>query len=70
MTCVGHASYAGATTMKAHRDAGLRGVGYQQAFGPDAREADAKFDAARAKIESLRPGETPLDKLGLSPHAP
>jgi 5-methylthioadenosine/S-adenosylhomocysteine deaminase len=70
VTCVGDASDAGATTMRALRDAGLRGVVYQEAFGPDAREAAAKFDTAREKIDRLRSGETALVTLGLSPHSP
>ncbi|HEX6184666.1 MAG TPA: amidohydrolase family protein [Pyrinomonadaceae bacterium] len=70
VTCVGDASSAGADVMRAMRDAGLRGVVFQEAFGPDGREAAARFDAARAKIDALRGGETPLVSLGLSPHAP
>jgi 5-methylthioadenosine/S-adenosylhomocysteine deaminase len=70
VTCVGDASDSGATTMRALRDAGLRGVVYQEAFGPDAREAAVKFDKAREKIDALRSGETPLVTLGLSPHSP
>ena len=70
VTCVGDASDSGATTMKALRDAGLRGVVYQEAFGPDAREAAQQFDKAREKIERLRSGETALVTLGLSPHSP
>src|SRR5918912_3294414 len=70
VTCVGDASDSGATTMHALRDAGLRGVVYQEAFGQDAREAAAKFEHARAKIEALRAFETPLVTLGLSPHSP
>jgi cytosine/adenosine deaminase-related metal-dependent hydrolase len=70
ITCVGDASDSGATTMRALRDAGLRGVVYQEAFGPDAREAAARFDGAREKIGRLRSGETPLVTLGLSPHSP
>jgi cytosine/adenosine deaminase-related metal-dependent hydrolase len=70
VTCVGDASDSGATTMRALRDAGLRGVVYQEAFGPDAREAAAKFEHARAKIERLRASETALVTLGLSPHSP
>ena len=70
VTCVGDASDAGATTMRALRDSGLRGVVYQEAFGPDAREAGAQFDKAREKIERLRSGETALVTLGLSPHSP
>ena len=70
VTCVGDASDSGATTMRALRDAGLRGVVYQEAFGPDASEAAAKFDHAREKIDRLRGSETPLVTLGLSPHSP
>ncbi|HEX8686242.1 MAG TPA: amidohydrolase family protein [Pyrinomonadaceae bacterium] len=70
VTCLGDASSAGATTMRALRDSGLRGVVFQEAFGPDAREAASQFDAARARIDALRGGETPLVALGLSPHAP
>lgn len=70
ITCVGDASDSGAPVMRALRDAGLRGVVFQEAFGPDARSAAAQFDVARAKVEALRGGETPLVALGLSPHAP
>src|SRR5829696_3284308 len=70
VTCVGDASDSGATTMRALRDAGLRGVVYQEAFGPDAGEAAARFDRAREKIGRLRSGETALVTLGLSPHSP
>ncbi|MBV9924139.1 MAG: amidohydrolase family protein [Acidobacteria bacterium] len=70
VTCVGDASDAGATTMKALRDAGLRGVVYQEAFGPDARVVAEQYDKAREKIERLRSGETALVTLGLSPHSP
>ena len=70
VTCVGDASDSGATTMKALRDAGLRGIVYQEAFGPDARSAAEQFDKARAKLYALRGGESRLVKLGLSPHSP
>lgn len=70
VTCVGDASDAGATTMRALRDVGLRAIVFQEAFGPDERDAAAKFDVAREKIERLRGDETALVKLGLSPHAP
>jgi cytosine/adenosine deaminase-related metal-dependent hydrolase len=70
ITCVGDASDAGATTMRALRDTGLRGVVFQEAFGPDEREATAQFDKTRAKIDRLRGGETALVTLGLSPHSP
>jgi 5-methylthioadenosine/S-adenosylhomocysteine deaminase len=70
VTCVGDASDAGAVVMRALRDAGLRGVVFKEAFGPDARGAGERFEKARGDIDALRPSETPLVTLGLSPHAP
>ncbi|HYE13034.1 MAG TPA: amidohydrolase family protein, partial [Pyrinomonadaceae bacterium] len=70
VTCVGDACSEGANAMRALRDAGLRGVVYQEAFGPDASLAGGQFDKARHAIDSLRAGETGLVRLGLSPHAP
>ncbi|HYH87516.1 MAG TPA: amidohydrolase family protein [Pyrinomonadaceae bacterium] len=70
VTCVGDASDAGAGVMRALSDAGLRAVVFQEAFGPDERDAASKFDVAREKIERLRGSETALVRLGLSPHAP
>ena len=70
VTCVGDASDSGATTMRALRDAGLRGVVFQEAFGVDERESARQFDRAREKIERLRGAETALVTLGLSPHSP
>ncbi|MDT7689304.1 MAG: aminodeoxyfutalosine deaminase [Acidobacteriota bacterium] len=70
VTCVGDASASGATTMRALRDAGLRAVVFQEAFGVDEREAAAQFEKARAQVDSLRGVETALVTLGLSPHSP
>jgi 5-methylthioadenosine/S-adenosylhomocysteine deaminase len=70
VTCVGDASDAGACVMRALGEVGLRGVVFQEAFGPDERDAQAQFEKARVKIESLRASETARVQLGLSPHAP
>jgi 5-methylthioadenosine/S-adenosylhomocysteine deaminase len=70
VTCVADASDSAVTTMRALADVGLRGIVYQEAFGPDEREAGAQFEKAREKVERLRAGETALVALGLSPHAP
>jgi cytosine/adenosine deaminase-related metal-dependent hydrolase len=70
VTTVGDAGDSGRTTMPAMADAGLRGVVFQEAFGVDEREAAGQFGKARAKIAALRPLETPLVRLGLSPHSP
>lgn len=70
VTSLGDASDAGAQVMRALSDVGLRGTVFSEAFGPDSSLARQQFDKARAKIESLRGGETPLVKLGISPHSP
>src|SRR5919202_5012781 len=70
ITTVADASDAGATTMRALRDVGLRGVVFQEAFGPDERQARERFEKAREKVALLRGGETALVTLGLSPHSP
>ena len=70
VTCLGDASDAGSASLRALRDVGLRGVVYQEAFGPDARTAAEQFDKLREKVAALRPRETALVRLGVSPHAP
>ncbi len=70
VTCVGDASDACATTMRALRDSGLRGIVYQEAFGPDPRIAVEQFDKLREKVSDLREFENELVTLGISPHAP
>ncbi|MCA1632374.1 MAG: amidohydrolase family protein [Acidobacteria bacterium] len=70
VTCVGDASDSALTTMKALRDVGLRGIVYQEVFGPDAREAREHFEKAGEKLSSLRAGENEWVTLGVSPHAP
>ncbi|HKG13761.1 MAG TPA: amidohydrolase family protein, partial [Pyrinomonadaceae bacterium] len=70
VTSLGDASDAGASVMRALRDVGLRGTVFSEAFGPDSSLAREQFDKARAKIDSLRGGETRLVRLGLSPHSP
>jgi 5-methylthioadenosine/S-adenosylhomocysteine deaminase len=70
VTSLGDASDAGASVMRALRDVGLRGTVFSEAFGPDSSLAREQFDKARAKIDSLRGGETRLVTLGLSPHSP
>jgi cytosine/adenosine deaminase-related metal-dependent hydrolase len=70
VTAVGDASDAGAAVMRALADAGLRGVVFKEAFGPDAATAAEQFEKARDGLRALRALETPLVTLGLSPHAP
>lgn len=70
VTCVADASDSAATTMNALRDTGLRGIVFQESFGPDPRLAEENFEKLRAKVARLRELETPLVKPGVSPHAP
>jgi cytosine/adenosine deaminase-related metal-dependent hydrolase len=70
VTCVGDASDAASASMKAVADVGLRGIIYQEAFGPNPAEARANFEKLREKVSRLRPFETELVRIGVSPHAP
>lgn len=70
ITCVGDASDAGMMSMMALRDVGLRGVVYQESFGPDARLAEENFEKLKTKVQELRTVETEVLRAGVSPHAP
>jgi cytosine/adenosine deaminase-related metal-dependent hydrolase len=70
VTSVADASDAGIESLNALRSVGLRGIVFQESFGPDQRLARENFDKLRTKIWRLRERETPLVKCGVSPHAP
>jgi 5-methylthioadenosine/S-adenosylhomocysteine deaminase len=70
VTCVGDASDAASASIKAVADVGLRGIVYQEAFGPNPNEARANFEKLREKVLRLREYETELVRIGVSPHAP
>ncbi len=70
VTCVGDASDAASTSMRALSDVGLRGIVYQESFGPNPNEAHENFDKLREKVAHLREYETDLVNIGISPHAP
>ncbi len=70
VTCFADASDSAFESMNALRDVGLRGIVYQESFGPDPRLVTENFDKLKEKVARLRESETPLVKIGVSPHAP
>lgn len=54
----------------AMRELGVRGIAYQEVFGPDPAMAPAALTAIRDRVMQLRTRETHLVGVGLSPHAP
>ncbi|MEP6569928.1 MAG: amidohydrolase family protein [Acidobacteriota bacterium] len=70
VTCVADASDSARQSMNALRDVGLRGIVYQESFGPDPTLAAENFEKLTTKIAGLREIETSLVKCGVSPHAP
>jgi cytosine/adenosine deaminase-related metal-dependent hydrolase len=70
VTCVADASDSAYESMSALRDVGLRGIVFQESFGPDPRLAGENFEKLKTKVARLREFETSLVKCGVSPHAP
>lgn len=70
VTCFADASDSGATSMRALVDAGLRGIVFQESFGPDPRLVKENFEKLQQKVVRLKEMETPLVRFGVSPHAP
>jgi cytosine/adenosine deaminase-related metal-dependent hydrolase len=56
--------------MQAMRDAGVRGIMYQEVFGPDPSHAETAMRELEDRVEALRLEQTELVTLGVSPHAP
>lgn len=56
--------------VQAMRETGVRGVMFQEVFGPDPAQCEASIADLRQKTASLRYLETPLVRVGVSPHAP
>ena len=58
--------------LEAMRDAGVRGIMYQEVFGPspDPAAVSESARALQAKLAALEPLATDLQHLGVSPHAP
>jgi 5-methylthioadenosine/S-adenosylhomocysteine deaminase len=56
--------------MQAMRELGVRGIMYQEVFGPDPSQVDAAMTDLGNRIDRLLPEQTELVALGVSPHAP
>jgi 5-methylthioadenosine/S-adenosylhomocysteine deaminase len=59
-----------ATSLDALLQMGVRGLVFQEVFGPDPAQCAACMDGLRHKVESLAARATPLVHVGVSPHAP
>ncbi|MGB9181203.1 MAG: amidohydrolase family protein [Pyrinomonadaceae bacterium] len=70
VTCLGDAGDSGDARLMALRDVGLRGVVYQEVFGPDSKLAQDRFAQLQEKVSALQEEETELVRVGVSPHAP
>jgi cytosine/adenosine deaminase-related metal-dependent hydrolase len=55
---------------RAMLEMGVRGISYQEVFGPDPAQCADSLAGLRAKVEALRRDATALVRAGVSPHAP
>jgi cytosine/adenosine deaminase-related metal-dependent hydrolase len=70
VTCLGDASSSSTQAMKALREVGLRGIVYQESFGPDPKVATEQVAKLREQVTEMRMQESDLVRAGVSPHAP
>lgn len=56
--------------MQAMREMGVRGIMYQEVFGPDPSQAALAMTELEKRIDELDREQTELVTLGVSPHAP
>src|SRR4051812_3176473 len=56
--------------MQAMRELGVRGIMYQETFGPDPSACDAAIRDLEKRLDALTSEQTDIVQLGVSPHAP
>jgi cytosine/adenosine deaminase-related metal-dependent hydrolase len=64
------ATEASSAALEALREGGMRGVVYQEVFGPDPRQAGPAIEELRSTVRRLREREDERVRVGISPHAP
>ncbi|MEX2582040.1 MAG: amidohydrolase family protein [Gemmatimonadota bacterium] len=69
ITTLGATEASGAAAA-AMRQAGMRGVVYQEVFGPDPAQAAGAMERLERDIDRLLPFASELVRIGVSPHAP
>jgi len=70
ITCLADSSSLATQSMRALRQVGLRGIVYQESFGPDPKLAAENVAKLRGQLDAMRVLETELVRAGVSPHAP
>ena len=70
VTCLGDSSSVAVHSMSALQQVGLRGIVYQESFGPDPSLAQENVAHLRELIAENVARQTPLVSAGISPHAP
>jgi len=70
ITCVADSSSSAVQSMRALKEVGLRGIVYQESFGPDANLAEENVAKLRDQVREMRVLETEQVRAGVSPHAP
>lgn len=69
VTAIGDSTFSGAV-VEAAREAGLRGIVYQETFGPDPnQEYKAQVDSLAEKVTQLQGEAGDLITIGVSPHS-
>ncbi|HMI47601.1 MAG TPA: amidohydrolase family protein [Gemmatimonadaceae bacterium] len=56
--------------MQAMRELGVRGIMYQEVFGPDPSQSNVAMRELEERVDKLQLEQTDLVALGVSPHAP